>query len=94
VDDMSAAAAPACAWCDAPAEFFLLSDRDSHNAVDHACAEHARAHGHLYRRAVLMPSAPVVDLRDDDEVDVRGAAVPAARRAAGSEQADRTGSAY
>ncbi|MCA0328890.1 MAG: hypothetical protein LCI03_03190 [Actinobacteria bacterium] len=91
---MAAAAVQVCAWCDAPAEFFLLSDRDSHNAVDHACAEHARAHGHLYRRAVLMPSAPVVDLREQSEVDVRGAAVPAARDASASEQADRTGSAY
>ncbi len=91
---MDAAAVHVCAWCDAPAEFFLLSDRDSHNAVDHACAEHARAHGHLYRRAVLMPSAPVVDLREQDDVDVRGATVPAARQASASEQADRTGSAY
>ena len=80
-----------CAWCEAPAEFFLLSDRDSHNSVDHACAEHTRAYGHLYRRSVLMPTA-VVDLREQAPVDLRGEAVPAARDS--EDQADRTGSAY
>jgi hypothetical protein len=80
-----------CAWCEAPAEFFLLSDRDSHNSVDHACAEHTRAYGHLYRRSVLMPTA-VVDLREQADVDLRGEGVPAARDS--QDQADRTGSAY
>ena len=87
-----------CSWCEAPAEFFLLSDRDSHNSVDHACAEHTRAYGHLYRRSVLMPTA-TIDLRDDapdgdGAVDLTEPAVPASREASADEQADRTGSAY
>ena len=71
-----------CSWCDDDASWVLVADADLHNHDHPACEPHRAAWVHLYRRAVAVPDAVVVDLRDlpaDAALDLRAADDPVGR---------------